>query len=199
MLYSTMRNEHASTGDLLVVEGKSLVSRLIRMFTGQTYSHVSVIAFIDEAKTCMMTVEMKEFRGWNCMRASDWFEDTISAGSNVFFIKKPEEITNEDAIYSYLFERRKLKYDYMGLFKIWRSTWKKKGLRGAIEDRTAEVCSTFAASAWASAGWQKPDIDFNPGSFMLHNAGMHGVVADPETNSSVDEVAVLDTESDNTV
>lgn len=186
MLYSTIRQEHAETGDLFVIQGKGIVSRMIRAFTGQSFSHVGVLAFLDENKTCLMVVEMREFRGWQTMRASDWYEDATEDGALVFYVKRPPEATDSIEMFDYLFARRKFKYDYLGLIKIWWSAFRLRSFRKHIDKRTSEVCSTFAAGCWAKGGWQKPDQDFNPGTFLAH--GNWTTVVTPEVQ--VDESAL---------
>jgi len=190
MLYSELRDK-AETGDVLMIEGKGLISIIIRMFTAEKISHVGVLCWLDDRKTCLFVVEMRELKSppWRNTRASDWIKDVIEDGGNVYFGKAPESVTDLKAVYQYLFDRRKLKYDYIGLLKIWWSQLRRKGFRKAIEERTSEVCSTFAAGAWAAGGWIKPDKDFDPGDFFEHAETVSIVKLDP-----VIESAVLETE-----
>jgi len=207
LLYSDIR-DHAETGDMLVVQGNGFVSKLIRVFTGQSFSHVAVLTQIDTEKTCLMIVEMREFRGWNCDRASGWFSDRIDEKSNVFFVKRPKEATDTDAMFDYLWSRRKLKYDYFGLLKVWWSAIRKKGFRKGMNERSSEVCSTFAIGCSIIGGWEKPDMDFNPGQIMNIGDWMAPVIPDPviadsAISDSVDvrgtddiKTIVMETESD---
>lgn len=184
MLYSELRDQ-AETGDVLMVEGRGLISLIIRMFTAEKLSHVGVLCWLDDQKTCLVVVEMKEFLGWRINRASDWIEDVFDDGNNVYFGKAPKTVSDYEAIHQYLFKRRKLKYDYFGLIKIWWSQLRRKGFRKAIDERTAEVCSTFAAGAWGAGNWLKPDKDFDPGDFFEYAQWTSIVRLDPIIESEV--------------
>lgn len=151
MRYTEMRSI-AKTGDLLLVEGKSWFSRLIRAVTGQQFSHVAMLIWLGEKERGLYVAEMKEGDGFKITPASQW---TQSSG-HLYFGMSPEYFNNrQDDIAEAILSLRGQPYGYASLFSVWLSQFTEKN-----NDNRRYVCSTAVQFAWEAAGYtfhQTPD------------------------------------------
>lgn len=136
----------AKTGDVLMVEGRGLISILIRMFTGEKISHIGLLVWIGEA---LFVAEFREFKGFQLLPASLWVDDCFEDGSNVYYGRAPSEVRdNSETISKSVFNYRAQPYGYASLFKILAA----QIFRINIGLRRL-VCSTFVQKMWMSEGY----------------------------------------------
>jgi hypothetical protein len=157
--YKTIR-ERVKNGDVLVVQGKGFVSGLIRVLTGESYSHVGMLLWMDKG---LFVAEYKEFKGFQIVPASTWVSSVLEAGDTPYFGKSPQIVSSSSqSVFDEALDFRKKPYGYLSLIKVWASQitrWKIKTRRF--------VCSTFVQYVWAKAGYNiKGTAD--PGDIASH-------------------------------
>ena len=133
----------ARTGDVLGIEGKSLISRLIRGFTGGTLSHVGTLVWLGNG---LFVAEFREFKGFQILPASLWVKDAQENGDNVYFMKAPAAV-HEANLEKHIFDYRAEPYGYLSLVKIWLAQ-----LFNVKISVRRKVCSTFVQTMWERAG-----------------------------------------------
>jgi hypothetical protein len=146
--------DKALSGDVLLVEGRGLVSRLIRALTGQNISHVAMLLWIGET---LWVAEMKEFTGYRLRPASLWVADAMQS-SVIYYGFAPAEVKAEQVKDS-AFKFRNEKYSYLSLLKVWLAQLLRKKTNAGL------VCSTFVQRCWEACGVEfKQTAD--PGDYM---------------------------------
>lgn len=148
----TMLRKLAKDGDVLMLEGKGLVSLLIRMATGQQVSHVAMLAWIDGG---LWVAEMQEFRGYRLTPASTRVPELCKAG-HVYF---GQAGINSPAILQAAKQYRGARYSYWTLATVW--------LAQVFRFRAPAklICSTFVQRCWEAAG-KRFTQTADPGDFM---------------------------------
>jgi hypothetical protein len=131
----------ALTGDLILVEGKGAVGRLIRVVTGQQMSHVAVLMWLDGG---LWVAEMREFHGFSLQPASQRLPEMARDGL-LYHACAPQAVHDQpeiviDAILRTRDERPR--YSYWTLLTVWLSQLLERKIPGAM------VCSTFAQRLW---------------------------------------------------
>ncbi len=143
--YETIRPK-ALNGDIALVQGAGIVSSLIRVMTGSSFSHVGVLIWIDEA---LFVAEYKEFKGYNITPASTWFKSALDAGNTPYFGKAPIRIReSESGVFREALKFRKKPYGYFSLVKVWLS--QVTGMKIKVR---RFVCSTFVQYVWSKADY----------------------------------------------
>ncbi len=157
MKYSDVRGK-ARTGDVLLVQSTGVIGRLIRALTGESFSHVAMLLWIEDS---LFVSEFVEFRGYQLLPASLWVGDRLQQGDKVSYGIAPETVRlNSESIQSKALVFRKGRYGYLSLIKIWLSQL----FRVKIKTRRF-VCSSYVGRMWSYAGFdtaRTPD----PGDFL---------------------------------
>lgn len=157
MLYSGIR-EIAKTGDLLLVNGDTFVSKLIRYFTEESFSHVAMLFWLDKN---LFVAEMIEGVGFRISPASQWVN---LVGGEIYYGESPSEVNCDELIIdkkilSYRADLKKQEYGYLSLILIYISQY-----TGLKVNSAKKVCSTFVQDIWESCG-VKFDRMSDPGDF----------------------------------
>jgi len=153
--YAELR-EQARTGGVILIEGRSFVSRVIRAATGQNISHVALLYWEDEA---LMLAEMREFKGYVMSPASQRLQNDMK-NCHVYYGSPPDIVVDSPKLREAIFSARTKNYGYMSLFKVLWSQF-----RATKTPPKDLVCSTYIAMVWTSAGYKfigSPD----PGDYM---------------------------------
>ena len=157
MNYSEMRLA-AKTGDILLVEGKGFFSRLVRVVTGESISHVALLFWLDGG---LFVAEMIEGKGYQILPASQWFP----AAGPVLFGCAPQVVqdlpkTILRTIAKYRDNKKQQRYGYCSLLKVWWAQVTGKQIK--VHQR---VCSTFVQDVWEQCGFHfKQTAD--PGDYL---------------------------------
>lgn len=154
MNYKAFR-PHAKDGDVLMVEGRGWVSRIIRAVTGQQISHVALLLWFGEH---LFVAEMKEFRGYRLIPASMWFEDTVRTGY-VQWGRAPQGVRGKAGVKAHALKYRNARYSYRALLRVWLAQITRSKTDAGL------VCSTFVQRVWESVG-HTFDQDADPGDYM---------------------------------
>jgi len=144
MKYQDVR-QSIETGDVFLVEGRSIISKIIRAFTGESYSHVGLLIWIGDT---LWVAEYKEFIGFRFVPASLWIEDVHTAGARAWLGRAPAVVTMDPpTVYKTALKWRGGRYGYLSLGKIWISQLFNLNLT-----TRRLVCSTFVQKCWESVG-----------------------------------------------
>tara|TARA_R110000787_G_scaffold257683_1_gene362864 strand:+ start:585 stop:1085 length:501 start_codon:yes stop_codon:yes gene_type:complete len=155
MKYASIRTSIV-TGDVAMVEGFGIVSKAIRVLTGEKISHIAMFIWLGDG---LFIAEFKEFHGFRLMPASIWLKDTISSGNNVFYGQAPHVVRSKASDIARLaFKWRNKPYGYFSLLKIW---WSKITKRPISVRKVA--CSTYVKDMWFSYSFP---VTPAPGNFM---------------------------------
>lgn len=155
MHYREMRDK-ACNGDVLLLEGHGWVGTLIRVLTGQSFSHVALLLWIDNG---LWVAEMKELHGYRLMPASHWLENTMH-GAHVYWGAAPDMVrTRHIVVKEEAFKYRNQRYSYISLFTVWLS----QILRRKVASKL--VCSTFVQRVWSACGFQFEQTP-DPGDYL---------------------------------
>lgn len=144
-------------GDAFLVKRRGFVSGLIRALTGESYSHVALAVWMDDA---LMIAEMREFRGFQITLASRWI--TEQDGQVVWGqapVRGSQCIRRDVA----LTKRLKPSYGYFGLVRIWWSQIRNKRGKGH-----ARQCSTWVQAIWEGQGYDRFTRSADPGDIAEH-------------------------------
>jgi hypothetical protein len=158
MTYSEMR-QLAQTGDVLLVEGKGFFSKMVRVVTGESISHVALLFWLDGG---LFVAEMIEGKGYQIMPASQWFP---RAAGPVLFGAAPVSVQSRGdtilaIIASYRDTKKKQRYGYLSLLKVW---WAQiTGQQIKVHQR---VCSTFVQDVWEQCGFHFAQLA-DPGDYL---------------------------------
>ena len=155
------------TGDVLLVKATGLVSRLIRSLTGESYNHVAMVI---ENNDRVLVVEMREFKGWQIMPASQWVAGLKK--KEISWGKAPNIIRGTQCIKDEALSHRERKYSYWTLFTVWISQFTKRSAPGNF------VCSTFVQKVWEECGYKMFNKLADPGDFPAHLNDMNLIVTD---------------------
>jgi hypothetical protein len=141
--YDWLRDE-AHNGDVLLVEGRGLIGTGIRMLTGQQFSHVAMLLWLDDAT--LWVVEMKEGLGYRITPASQWVPEKCD-GARLYFGRAPLKVTAApDLVRTTALQYRGHRYSYWTLATTWVSQILRRPLPNGL------VCSTFVQRVWAACG-----------------------------------------------
>lgn len=154
--YSIARN-NMRTGDVLLVKATGLISRIIRSLTGESYNHVAMIIEKDEG---VFVVEMKEFKGWQMMPASQWMDKYKK--KEVSWGKAPAGVRDSVCAEDNALSHRGRKYSYWTLVTVWLTQFTKRSAPGNL------VCSTFVQTVWQECGYVMFNKLADPGDFPAH-------------------------------
>ncbi len=165
--YAALRDEMRS-GDLFLVEGRGVISTLIRVLTGQQLSHVALLVWIDGG---LWVAEMREFVGFQLRPASLWLEDISGAGHTVYYGRAPRRVRESPLVKETALGFRSQGYGYLSLLQVWWAQLRRTRLRPR-----GVVCSTFVQRCWEAAG-----IAFSqtadPGDFLRLCDGIEAIEA----------------------
>ena len=171
MHYQTMRNQ-AKSGDVLLVEGQGIVSRLIRALTGQNISHVAMLLWFGNN---LFVCEMKEFTGYRLRPASLWVDDVLGSGDRLYYGLMPkrwqgnphDELIGKKIANAALAYRNR-SYSYSTLMSVWWAQITRKKTSAGL------VCSTFVQRCWEACGLEfKQTAD--PGDYMHLCESTHAI------------------------
>lgn len=158
MTYEEIR-KIAKTGDVLLLQGTSFISKIIRVFTAQQFSHAALLWWWNDG---LYIAEMYEGIGFQIMPAS---QKIAEMQGQVYFGRAPKQVedkadTVEAFINAYRDDKSRQGYGYFSLLKVWWSQVTGKDLQSR-----EKVCSTFVEAAWASAGFRCDDLE-SPGGLV---------------------------------
>ncbi|HMM59450.1 MAG TPA: hypothetical protein PKC25_04875, partial [Candidatus Rifleibacterium sp.] len=88
MIYSDLR-EIAKTGDIILLGGTGVVSRIIRVLTGQSISHVAALFWLDGG---LFIAEMVEGVGYQIVPASQ----RLSAMKGIVYFGQAPKVVQDD-------------------------------------------------------------------------------------------------------
>lgn len=141
MTYPELR-EQAQNGDVILLEGSGFVSKFIRVFTGQSISHVALLVWLDSG---LFIAEMIEGVGYQIKPASE----RIPAYKGIVYYGKAPKVVNDSpgcilkSVLEYRADKSKQRYGYFTLFSVWWSQIRHKNI-----EVKKKVCSTFIADVW---------------------------------------------------
>lgn len=138
------------TGDILAVKG----SLLVRVFTGETYSHVALILRL---RGGVWVAEYRERKGYQLLRLSEWVRQNRKA--QYWWGSAPVEVfKNPDKVVDAAIQFRGHSYSYWTLIMVWLSQLFRRKMPGKF------VCSTFVQRVWETTDWKlKPPKLADPG------------------------------------
>ena len=163
MNYSDAR-KRIKTGDVILVAGKSWISKIIKFLTGESYSHIAMFVWMGDN---LWISEMREFRGYQWLPASQWIAIN-SAGADLVWGHAPQAVlNNSDKVRDYALDERMplARYGYSQLIKVFLSRF------FACWDNDPEtrgmpaVCSTYIQSQWSACGVKFKYRYADPGDF----------------------------------
>ncbi|PLY02754.1 MAG: hypothetical protein C0622_05240 [Desulfuromonas sp.] len=147
MTYEQIRNQ-AQTGGVLAVRGTGTVSKVIRVVTGESHSHVAMLVWLDDG---LYVFEFVEFVGFQILPASEWLRRR--QGQDIIYCSPPRHVAaNPDRVKAAAISYRNASvaarwYGYISLFLILYSQ-----ITGRKVHVIQKVCSTFVQECWAAAG-----------------------------------------------
>lgn len=160
MTYDQLR-KIAATGDVLAVKGSGIAGRIIRAFTGESYSHVAMLVW-DTAG--LYAYEFVEGVGFQSMPASEWVRRRQK--QNLRYCRAPKLVRqNQAAVATAARKYRNSSvmsrwYGWFSLVKVWLS--QKIGTEIPVIQK---VCSTYIQECWLDTGFVF-DITANPGTVV---------------------------------
>lgn len=149
MTYEQIK-KRALTGDVLAVKGNGFASKIIRTFTGESYSHVALLVKENHG---LMAYEFVEGVGFQILPASEWVRRRKN--QNLRYCVAPSEVSSlavlvESAAKSYRNSSVASRlYGWFSLVKVFIS--QKIGLKIKVRKK---VCSTFVQECWATARFE---------------------------------------------
>lgn len=169
MTYAFMRKQ-VKTGDVLIVRGTGIISRLVRTFTGESYSHVALLVW---EKDGLHVFEFVEGVGFQSMPTSEWLRRRRKQklylgvapkvlGDHAGKIKAAAVKYRNGSVMSRM-------YGYFSLVKVWLS--QKIGKKIPVHQR---VCSTFVQECW-SAGFFSLKRTADPGDIADACSALHAL------------------------
>ena len=170
MLYSEMRAT-AKTGDVILVEGRSFVSRLIRGATGQSISHVGMLMWLGDGNLFMP--EQREFKAFRLSRASDRLQQDMR-DCRVYYGAAPLQVrewidAHDDELVEAVFATRNGRYGYLELGSVLWSQWTQRDSRSK-----RLVCSTWVQRLWELSDWRYPQAP-DPGDYLDACSSVHSL------------------------
>lgn len=142
----------ARHGDVFLVQGRGLVSWLIRVLTGESITHVAVI--LRPGNNSLMSgdglwvAEMREFKGYQLVPARKWVSKALKQG-RLWYGVAPEIVRgNGTTVERVAVSSQHQPYSYRTLFRVWLSQLIGRKVPGAL------VCSTFVQKVWEACGVQ---------------------------------------------
>jgi hypothetical protein len=143
------------TGDVLLVKGNGLISKFIRVLTGESYSHVAMLCVNDLGHVCVR--EFVEGTGYKFTPSVlMWMQKR--EGQEIFYGEAPIELDRyKTSVASSNFPFSE-SYGYASLFKV---------LAGQIFNvkftTRQKVCSTYIQHCWETGGFKDFDATADPG------------------------------------
>ena len=154
--YDWLRDE-AHNGDVLLVESRGVIGTAIRMLTGQQFSHVAMLLWLEDAT--LWVVEMKEGIGYRITPASQRVPE-MCKGARIYFGRAPLKVTaNPDLVRSTALQYRGSRYSYWTLVTTWLAQVFRRQLPNGL------VCSTFVQRVWEACGIRFRQTA-DPGDYM---------------------------------
>lgn len=159
MTYSSIRHR-IRTGDVLLVEGRGLAGKLIRLFTLQTISHVGLL--LRESDGGLWVAEMSGMHGgYRKVPASQWVEEY--QGQVVYWGIAPAEVhLGEEQLREVVNAARGRVYSYWTLVSTWLAQLIGRDTPASL------VCSTFVQQTWEAAGYKRFRHTADPGDIRRH-------------------------------
>lgn len=162
------------TGDVLLVEGRSLAARLVRVFTGQQASHVGLFVRVGDDKDGGLWVAEMRPRGFTLTPASTRVGEVLEAGDYAYLGEAPGFIRdNHNGRRAALNARlARARYSFWSLVAVWASQV------FSVPLHTHLVCSTYVQQAWEACGFQFA-VPPDPGDFFrlcVRTEGFKGAV-----------------------
>ena len=155
--------KRAKNGDVLLVKSESTIGKLIRVFTGESFSHVAVLLWAPGLKgNDLVVYEFVEGVGHQSMSLAAWVDER--PGQLLFYGVAPDQVHQSPlkaraaAEYYRTAPLLKRAYGYLSLAKVWLSQL----IRCRIPVRQ-KVCSTFAQEIWRCAGYDDIGRTADPG------------------------------------
>jgi hypothetical protein len=148
MEYAQLRQQ-AQDGDVLLVEGKALISRFIRAFSGESISHVAMLFWIGTGLFVAEFIEGDD-TPYNIVPASQWFDQY--KGIQVLFGMAPAMVRGKAGVMATVEQFRatkKPKYGWWTFPVILLAQWTNKDYKVG-----GKVCSTFVEAAWSACGYK---------------------------------------------
>ena len=157
MIHYYDARKEMQTGDVLMVKASGFISRIVRVFTGESINH---IAMIIRNPTGVFVVEMREGAGWLLTPASQWMEK--QKGTIILFGQAPEVIRGSACNEIEAMLARGKGYSYLTLIMVWISQLIRRPVPNGL------VCSTFIQKIWSKCGYKMSKLAADPGDFMEH-------------------------------
>lgn len=155
--------KRAKSGDVLLVKSDTAIGKLIRVLTGESYSHVAVLIWVPGASGNELRVyEFVEGVGHQTMSLNDWMH--TRAGQILSYGMAPDPVhaapvkVRTAAEYYKDASLLQRSYGYLSLVKVWLS----QVIRRHIRVRQ-KVCSTFVQEVWRCAGFDGITRTADPG------------------------------------
>jgi len=137
--------DHAQTGDLLLVEGRSIFGVLIRVLTGQQFSHVALLQWVGDE---LYVAEMKEMHGFRRMPLDKWVSSQTPTSALYLGVAPTPVRTAPVVVNDGIAYLEEFHYGYASLFTIWLS----QILRRTVRAVGSYVCSTAVQHVWENCG-----------------------------------------------
>jgi hypothetical protein len=160
--------KRASNGDVLLVKSDSAIGKLIRVFTGESYSHVAVLIWVPGARgNDLMIYEFVEGVGHQTLSLDAWLKDRD--GQILSFGVAPDPVpaspvkVRAAAEYYKTASLLQRSYGYLSLVKVWLSQL----IQCRIPVRQ-KVCSTFTQEVWRCSGYDGITRTADPGDIAEH-------------------------------
>ena len=159
--------QHIKNGDILLVRGTRIYSRVIQFCTRSVYSHVGIAHWIKTDGTTRLAVcEAMEGQGVRLFPLSEY----LARGVDVDWYPITDDSINRDKVVAWAMQR--WGKDYASPLQFLRSfglvtkriaDWLRIPTR---VDRDRYFCSWFSAEALKHGGWQPESIDDKPPCLM---------------------------------
>ena len=153
--------EKVDTCDVLMVEDRTTIGRLIRGLTGQQVNH---IAMVEKGPKTTWVIEMTMKDNFSATPLKRWLQRQDRTKAYLYWGKAPQPIRGGCAgLTEQLFDLRRNppQYSLWTLITVWWAQITRKHVAHKY------VCSTLVHVAWEACGYefdQTPD----PGDFMRH-------------------------------
>lgn len=108
-----MKIQDIQTGDVVFVTGSDWFSRLIRIYTNSTFSHVAIVYMLGDDNY----VRVAEAT-WHGFKISNYHINYVNSSCHVARVKKALTAPQRDSIRSEIVKNLGLPYDFLSLVKI---------------------------------------------------------------------------------
>jgi hypothetical protein len=148
----------ARTGDVLLIQGEGFCAEAIRMLTGESFSHVAVLAWVNNQ------LLVAEFTGAGfslipVAKRLPQYEGKVHLGIAPDIVHHHLEHVM-GVLEAFRDDPTKQEYGYLSLPAVLLAQY-----TGGDIDSGKKVCSTFAEACWTAAGYQFSQTP-DPGDFL---------------------------------